>query len=247
MAVVVAEVENLKRNLLLYTQIKDLGIPTILAVNMSDRMHSKGISIDVMALEAALHTKVVMLSARKGDGIETLKETILNYKELDTTIPLNASEISPEFFKKMSDTFPELDLYQLWTIYSQDFKIGTVDKQAIIDKGVSVSESELKRLQQRETIKRYQFINELLKKTYKRDTTVATDIRSRMDKILTHKVWGYVIFFGIMLLVFQAIFEWSSVPMEWIEESFAKLSTYVKGVMEPGKLTDLIADGIVPG
>lgn len=246
-AVVVAEVENLKRNLLLYTQIKDLGIPTILAVNMSDRMKTKGISIDVAALEAALHTKVVMLSARKGDGIAMLKETILNYKDLDTTIPLNASEISPEFFKKMADSFPEMDLYQLWIIYSQDFKIGAVDKQAIIAKGVSVSESELKRLQQRETIKRYQFINELLKRAYKRDAAVATDIRSRMDKILTHRVWGYAIFFGIMLLVFQAIFEWSSVPMEWIEEGFASLSTYVKEVMEPGKLTDLIADGIVPG
>ena len=246
-AVVVAEVENLKRNLLLYTQIKDLGIPTILAVNMSDRMLSKGISIDVAALEASLHTKVVMLSARKGEGIAALKHTILNYKELDAQIPLNASEINPAFFQELAATFPERDLYQLWTIYSQDIKIGAIDKKSIIDKGISLSESELKRLQQRETIKRYQFINDLLKVAYSKDSSIATDIRSRMDRVLTHKVWGYAIFFGIMLLVFQAIFEWSSVPMEWIEEGFASLSTYVKNTLEPGKLTDLIADGIVPG
>lgn len=246
-AVVVAEVENLKRNLLLYTQIKDLGIPTILAVNMSDRMQSKGITIDVASLEASLHTKVVMLSARKGEGIEDLKNVILNYKELDSRIPLNASEINPEFFQKLAATFPEHDLYQLWTIYSQDFKIGDIDKKSIVDKGISLSESDLKRLQQRETIKRYQFINDLLKVAYIKDSAIATDFRSRMDRILTHKVWGYAIFFGIMLLVFQAIFEWSSVPMEWIEEGFASLSTYVKDALEPGKLTDLIADGIIPG
>ncbi len=246
-AVVVAEVENLKRNLLLYTQIKDLGIPTILVVNMVDRMQLKGISIDLDQLERSLHTKVVLLSARKGEGIEELKQAILNYKDLDPVIPMHASEINSEFFNSLQQTYPEIPLYTLWTIYGQDIVVGDISKQKIEEKGVRLSESDLKRLQQKETIKRYQFINELLKVAYEKDTEKATDFRSRADKILTHKVWGYVIFFGIMLLVFQAIFEWSSIPMDWIDESFAKLSVYVKTNLEPGKLTDLLADGIIPG
>src|SRR5690606_22809880 len=67
--VVVAEVENLKRNLLLFTQVKDLGFPTILALNMADQMQKKGISVDVPALEKALQTKIVLISARKNQGI----------------------------------------------------------------------------------------------------------------------------------------------------------------------------------
>jgi len=72
-AVVVADIENLKRNLLLFTQIKDLGIPTILAINMADRMNRKGISIDVKQLEAILETKIVLISSRKNTGFEALK------------------------------------------------------------------------------------------------------------------------------------------------------------------------------
>ncbi|MDN3710582.1 FeoB small GTPase domain-containing protein [Myroides ceti] len=71
--VVVAEVENLKRNLLLFTQIKDLGLPCILAINMADRMTAKGISIDIDLLEQQLKTKIALISVRKNQGIEHLK------------------------------------------------------------------------------------------------------------------------------------------------------------------------------
>ena len=70
-AVVIADIENLKRNLLLFTQIKDLGIPTILAINMADRMKRKAISLNIKELEEKLGTKIVLLSSRKKTGIET--------------------------------------------------------------------------------------------------------------------------------------------------------------------------------
>lgn len=79
-AVVVTDVENLKRNLLLFTQIKDLEIPTILVINMVDRMKAKGISLDIPFLEAQLKTKVVLVSTRKGNGIDDLKNAIVDYK-----------------------------------------------------------------------------------------------------------------------------------------------------------------------
>lgn len=81
---VVCEVENLKQNLLLFTQVKDLHLPTVLVINMADQMQRKGISIDVEALEQALHTKVVLVSSRKGTGIDTLKKMLADYQSLPT-------------------------------------------------------------------------------------------------------------------------------------------------------------------
>src|SRR5690606_8742653 len=118
-------------------------------------------------------------------------------------------------------------------------------------KGVATFQTEsvsnLKRLQQKETITRYQFINETLKKTLHIDTANAKDLRSRLDRVLTHKVWGYVIFFGILLLIFQAIFDWSAYPMDFIDSTFASLSEWIKTTMPPGDFTNLIAEGIIPG
>jgi len=109
------------------------------------------------------------------------------------------------------------------------------------------SDSELKRLQLKETIKRYQFINALLKEGQTIDPTKATGLRVKFDRILTHKVWGYVIFFVILLTIFQAIYDWASVPMDFIDASFASLSNWVKVNFSPGVFTDLLAEGIIAG
>lgn len=106
-AVVVSEVENLKRNLLLFTQIKDLEIPTILVINMSDRMEYKGITLDIPLLEKELKTKIALVSSRKKTGIETLKNLLINYKELSTEPCLNATSIDPEYFNSLRNAFPD--------------------------------------------------------------------------------------------------------------------------------------------
>jgi len=248
-AVVVTEIENLKRNLLLFTQIKDLGIPTILAINMADRMKRKAISLDVAQLEARLETKVAMVSARKNEGFDQFREQIQNYKHLSTNPCLDTSVIAPEYFDRLKKAFPNQDLYKLWLVITQDVNFGKLDRNEFggIASFQTESRSNLKRLQQKETIKRYQFINEVLKETLFVDQAKAKDLRSVFDRILTHRIWGYVIFFAIMLLIFQAIFDWSSYPMDFIDETFAHLSDWVSRTMPPGDFTSLIAEGIVPG
>lgn len=248
-AVVVADVENLKRNLLLFTQIKDLGIPTILAINMSDRMKRKAITLDVPLLEKKLNTKIALISSRKNLGFDYLKELIENYNQLPTKPCLNASNIAPEYFDRLQKAFPNQDLYKLWLVITQDVNFGKLDRNEL--QGVASfkteSTSNLKRLQQKETIARYKFINETLKETLHVDTAKAKDLRSRLDRVLTHKVWGYVIFFGILLLIFQAIFDWSAYPMDFIDSSFASLSEWAKNTLPPGDFSSLIAEGIIPG
>lgn len=248
-AVVVSDVENLKRNLLLYTQIKDLQIPTILVINMSDRMAYKGIHLDIPYLEEQLQTKIALISTRKGKGIDQLKTLIANFKELPTTPCLNASEIDPEYFTRLKKAFPNQLVYKLWLVITQDVNFGKIDRNEVdaLQSFKTKSKADLKRLQQKETIKRYQFINDTLKKGQTIDLKSAKDLRIKLDRILTHKVWGYLIFFAILLVLFQAIYDWTEVPMDFIDSTFASLSEWTKNVMPEGAFTNLLAEGIIPG
>ena len=245
-AVVITDIENLKRNLLLFTQIKDLEIPTILVINMADRMKPKGISIDIPYLEEQLKTKIVLVSTRKGFGIDELKKQIVDYKNLSTEPCLNASSIDEDYFNKLRKAFPNQLLYKLWLVITQDVNFLNLERNEIRS-SFTKSHTDLKRLQQKETIKRYQFINDTLKIGQTIDTANATDLRSKLDKILTHKIFGYIIFFGILLLIFQSIFDWSSVPMEFIDTTFANLANYTKNHLPAGEFTNLISEGIIPG
>jgi ferrous iron transport protein B len=245
-AIVVSDVENLKRNLLLFTQIKDLEIPTILVINMADRMQRKGISLDIPYLEEKLNAKIALVSTRQGTGIKELKELITNYKTLSTEPCLNASVIDPEYFDRLRRAFPNQLLYKLWLVITQDVNFLNLERNEIRST-FTRSHSELKRLQQKETIKRYQFINDVLKKGQKIDASQATDMRSRLDRILMHKFWGYVIFFAILFVIFQSIFVWSEWPMDVIDRTFASLSSLSAANLPPGTLTSLIAEGIIPG
>lgn len=204
--VVVADVENLKRNLLLFTQIKDLGLPTILAINMEDQMLVKGISIDVPVLEKELATKIALISTKKNRGIDHLKDLIANYKELS---------IEP-CFKETNSVLNEDQLN---------------DKQK----------------QHKSTVKRYQFIKNALEAAYDVDSSKAKDLRSKLDAVLTHRVFGYLIFFAILFGIFQALFSWSEMPMDFIDASFASLSEWTKDNLPSGVFTDLLSEGIIPG
>lgn len=248
-AVVVSDVENLKRNLLLFTQIKDLNIPTILVINMSDRMRRKGISINTLKLEQALHTKVALVSARKNEGVDVLKEHIAAYKSISTEPCVDINQIDPDYFTSLKRTFPNQSIYKLWLVITQDVNFAKVERKKMEAEHANHmrSPSFLKRLQQKETIKRYQFINAILKECYTKDISKATDLRGRLDRILTHKVWGFVIFFVILLTIFQALYDWSSVPMDFIDATFAQFSDWAKTTLPSWMAPNLIAEGIIPG
>ena len=249
LAVVVSDVENLKRNLLLFTQIKDLKIPSILVINMSDVMARKGISLNIPKLEEKLHTKIALISTRKNTGIDDLKNLIENYRVLPKNQCLDATTIDTDYFQRLEKAFPNQDLYKLWVVITQDVNFRNIARNELdITKFQTKTTSELKRLQQKEAIKRYQFINEVLKETQIIDRSKAKDLRSRLDRILTHKIWGYLIFFTILLVIFQAIYDWATVPMDLIDSTFANLAEWIKNTYpNGGKITDLVAEGIVAG
>ena len=247
--VVVADVENLKRNLLLFSQIQDLEIPTILALNMADQMQRKGISIDIENLEKELHTKVVLISARNNKGISNLKKEISDFSSLKTHSDFKeiSTKIDTEYFNELSKISNKFSSYELWMMLTKQHTplLSDNEKEQLQLFGNDVSKQ--KKHQHKETIYRYQKINSVLKKTYKVDASKATDLRSKLDKVFTHKTFGYIIFFGLLLLIFQSVFDWASTPMDLIDGLFANIAEFTKANLPTGMFTDLLTEGIIPG
>ena len=246
---VVADVENLKRNLLLFSQIKDLEIPTVLAINMVDQMTRKGISIDLTALKEELNTEVVLISARKNQGIEAVKAAIIKCHVAAKATPMcDNKKIDPAYFEELKAINPNYTLYELWLMVTQkNFpeEITKQEKEKLLSFNKDVSK--LKKYQHKETIYRYQEINKILKNTYLVDKSKAKDLRAKLDKVFTHRIFGYFIFLLVLLLIFQSIFDWSSLPMDLIDTTFAELSDFARSNLPTGILSDLIVEGIIPG
>ncbi len=247
---VVADVENLKRNLLLFSQIKDLEIPTVLAINMIDQMEIKGISIDLTLLQKELNTEIVLISARKNQGIQDVKEAIIRCHATAKASPLCGinNKIDPEYFDTLKEISTSFSLYELWLMVTQNNFPETITQKEKKNLLIFKQDiSKLKKYQYKETTYRYQKINKILSKTYIVDKTKATDLRSKLDKIFTHKIFGYVFFFLILLVIFQSIFDIASVPMDFIDGVFAQLSDFANSNLPNGVLTDLLTEGIIPG
>ena len=211
---------------------------------MADRMKPRGITIDIPALEAALHTRIALVSTRQKTGIEELKELIINYKKLSLETLVDIARIDPPFFSSLKEKFPNEELGKLWMVISQNFEVVGALRKVEIQKENIKTEAEIKRMQQRETILRYQVINNALKDTYK---VTAVGTRAFLDKILLHKVWGYVIFMAILLLIFQVIFYVSEYPKGWIESALGWVGEWLSGILPEGSLTSLLVDGVIPG
>ncbi|MDP3312823.1 ferrous iron transport protein B [Lutibacter sp.] len=249
LVIVVAEVENLKRNLLLFSQIKDLELPTLLVINMADQMARKGISFDLEKLKEELNSEIILVSARKNSGIDELKNEIRNFKKWNTKPMASiSSKIDEEYFKVVKNTFPEFSLYKSWLLITQQNNCNFLSPEFQQKLSVLNADKEkIKKYQHKETIFRYQIINDILHKTYVINRNEATEFRFKLDKILTHKIFGYLIFASVLLLIFQSIFEWASIPMDLIDGFFANFSEYAKANLPEGIFTNLIAEGIIPG
>ena len=246
--VVVCDVNNLKQNLLIFTQIKDLQLPTLLVINMADQMDRKGISIDIDALEQSLNTKVVLTSTRTGEGIEALKKAIKAYEQLPVAPCVAVERLDKAYFDHLSSLFPNENTYKLWLIISHNtYIIENYKENDLTGVKNNKTESEIRRMKQKETIIRYQCINETLKKCYVVDQHKAQTLRARLDRLLIHPVLGYVIFTLILLVIFQAVFTWSSYPMDAIEAGFDHLISFCERVLPEGALTDLLTKGILSG
>ncbi len=247
----IADVTHLEKHLLLFTQIRDLGIPVVLALNMSDAAEKEHISYDIGALSSAFEVPVVAISGRSGNNFNQLKQALGEVLKNPFTAPTfyKPSDVENTLARQIKDRFQLPNLYQalVWVQNSHQLPfLSQRDRQEI---GQIIGNHGFKPLpsQVREVMQRYDRFNPILKKAIHRTKKNKVTLTEKVDQVVTHRVWGPAIFFCLMLLVFQAIYAWSSYPMDLIEAAFANLSTWLQTVLPESWLVSLLTDGILAG
>ncbi|MGV8914824.1 MAG: ferrous iron transport protein B [Kaistella sp.] len=244
----ILEALSIKRGLLLFQQIQDLGIPVILVVNQIDQAERRGINIDLERLSKELNVTVLRTNAKQNLGIEQLRDEIHQNSftvsdKISFEIPLEQKGL---VFKILSGT-KQANQYKVWTLLSSDTYLGkleTVKEQMNSDEVKCLVP---KRLQTQETIRRYQNIDKIIAKVLSKEPQFKELLTEKLDRVLVHKVWGYVIFGAILLFMFQSVFFLAEYPMNWISDFFLWLSSFANTHLPAGPINSLIANGIIPG
>jgi len=253
LAVVVVDSSNLKRNLLLFEEVSDLGIPCILALNMLDVANDIGITINTHKLEKELGVPVIELNAREGIGIEGLKLTIFRFQE-SPKLHINTLVIGKEYqdaAKSVRDRFNLKTNYVGLQYLVQHEKLNFLKKEDknFIENLSKSLDLDQDKLQADEVLSRYQDIDSTLKSAIEIEETKnkTLTLSQKIDNILIHKIWGYVIFLGILFVIFQSVFSLAGYPMDLIDAGIAGITEWLKAVLPESKLTDLLTDGLIAG
>lgn len=252
-AIIVADAANLRRSLFLATQIIDLRIPCIFVMNMMDIARVRGVHIDIDSLSKQLGVPVVPTNARKHHGVDSIKQLLAeglsapkkDFIDINQFVPASVMEGT----RKM---FPDRSPYGVYQIINNEAGIEHFEvlptQKIDIKKLIKENSFDKHRIQSQETIERYKAINDIVKECSTIDEEEKRkSLSSRIDAILTHKFWGYLIFLGVLFVIFQSIFLIAKYPMDGIEFFFVKLSEMGKTSLPPGELSSLLINGILAG
>ncbi len=255
MAIVVADASNLKRNLLLFSQVRDLGIPTVLALNMIDVAENEGYVINSIKLARELNVEVAEVNAKKGIGLNGLKlavvKTLANRYASNDALPLPVSE---EVIQDVQAAFGEGEIYRslLWLMEHDRMKMFSKQQRENLDGIQKKHQFSAKKYQSEETVKRYEQITEVVDRCVinlnrQWDAAPVRTWTDRLDKFFLHPVGGYVFFLAILFVMFQAVFTWATYPMDLIDGGVASLNDWLKGVLPDSAITALLTDGLIAG
>ncbi len=247
LVVVIGDPFNLKRSVLFYQQIREMGLPAIFVVNMIDEAENAGISINVERLEKILSTKVVLTDARSGKGIDELKSA-LQFKPDGYDPSFRIPEAYTSVTQQVKEQIGVRNDYVAWLHLAQPHNKHLPSAQRISITAIR-EEHNLNhhRLQIQETMARYTELDRRFTQVVKDATKKRENFSGRMDMLLIHPLWGYIIFFALLLLIFQAIYTWSGPFMEGIENGFAWLAASMSEWLPEGPINGLITDGIIAG
>ncbi len=220
-AVIVVDSSNLKRHLLLATQVVDLKKRCVLVLNMIDEADKNKIVIYKEDLEKLFDVPVVLVNSRSKKGLNDLREAIATAKVSDT-IFYN--------FEKQKQLFSSHDSYQ-----------------KIIESQYHENKLKIKEFELADNIHRFAKINYIIAKCVKQPAQLNKSTTQKLDAFFTHKIFGFGFFFLILFIIFQFIFYLAEYPMTWIEEGFAQLMSLTANTLPKGGLNDLIVNGILAG
>ena len=249
--VYVADATNLGKHLLLLTQVRDLGLPCLLALNMSDMVEQEGIDVDEKKLATFFEMPTIKVSGRTGANIGLLKDEISHLLESKTSAPTLFYEFNKTeqvAAQQVQQLFKNKNPYRSKLIAHHHNKLPFLTEKEKIAVAQICEETSFKDLsfQISETMHRFDKFVPALRSAVKEQGKEGsfTDL---IDTALTHRIFAPLIFFAVMFLVFQAIYTWAVYPMEWIEGGFSALGEFVTGTLPPCWFTDLLTEGILAG
>ena len=251
--VAVADASNLKRNLLYCSQLIDLKIPVVIALSMMDLARSKGIKIDVASLERELGVPVVVINPRKNKGIAELKKTILLTSQQQYKAPLldfiDNKAAAPETINELKQHFPDLSDYAAihYLINHENFSFNSAMQESVEQIEVKNNFNPTK-TQAEEILSRFNRIKQIMQLSVDEPGPLQKKLfTEKLDNVLLHRKWGYLIMLGVLFLLFQSIFWLAQYPMEWIDLGFLKLNQGLSSFLPENRWTDLLLNGIVAG
>lgn len=252
--VYIADVTKLEKHLLLFTQLLDLNLPLLLALNMSDSAAEMGIKVNASKLAETFGVPVVPISGRSGDNIFRLVQELEKMVQREPVTanrapfyPLTESEkqVSEAIRQNLSIENPYRALLVAhhggWLPFLKNTEKETVAAIVSTKKFLSL------RTQVDETLERYDRFTPVVQSAVVTPAAFPNTPTDRIDAVLTHRIGGPLIFFSVMMLIFQAIFDWSSYPMDWIESGFSLLSELFINILPAAWYTELLTDGILAG
>lgn len=249
--VAVADMNNLERSLLLVTQLLDLRLPLVLVLNMADMAGKRGITVNIDKLSYLLGgIPVVVMNSRNGKGLDQLKQVLYQEISASTTPFYNVLPLSPEIIAETRHCFGQKTYYGAYQLlqHAESLQfLEPLEKEQLVML-CSLGKLDKNLLQIEETKARYARIQHVMEEAvFLPKTSNNHTVTAKIDKVVTHKVWGYLLFFAILFLMFQAIFAWATVPMDFIDTLFAQLITIIQTKLPEGMLTRLLVEGILPG
>ncbi|PHR46580.1 MAG: ferrous iron transport protein B [Fluviicola sp.] len=245
--VFVADGTNLARNLFFASQVIDLGIPTILAINMIDITERDGDTIDLEQVSKHFGVPTIGISARKGTGVSELIKLTENHNT-KPTISRFKSEKYDSLLNQAKNIFDAESDYMLFKLICQG-EADLREEKASEFRNI-LAKNNFERLKEEilEINHRVTEINEVTKSfiTRKSEKNRAT-VTDKIDQYVTHPFWGLLIFLATFFIIFQAIFSFAAYPMDAINDGVVLLGEWIAGFMPEGAIADFISDGIFAG
>lgn len=248
--VVIVDASNLQRNLLYASQVADLEKPVVIALTMMDLVNKKGVRIDVGSLSRKLGLPVVVINPRKGEGIVELKRVMEEAAQKTSTHPrfIEVAELAREPVNEIKAIFPGMSDYSavhhLINHESLDFDDAL---QSRIEKIEEDNHFNHTKVQADEILRRYQRIKTIIAETVTEPGEVSPSKKIRLDDILLHRFWGYVIMFAVLFFLFQSVFWIAEYPMAAIESAFGSLGGWLSSILPESWWSDLLVNGIIAG
>lgn len=250
----IADLTNLERHLLLFSQIKDLNIPLVLGVGMLDIAAQQGITFDKKLLSERFNVGVIGVNGRTGEGVEALKSEMQKLVR-EKTPPQYKMFFQPNSIELKTAEEIRLRLPQADNIYraillahhAPQLPFLTNFEKAQIRQVVEAEKFESIRFQIIETLQRFDRLQPILRHFFQKNKEKSVNLTDKIDNIVTHSVLGPLIFFAILFTIFQSIFAFAEIPKAWIETVFTETNVFLKTQLPQSWLTDLLTDGIIAG